>query len=222
PGAAPGGGVAGFFRRSGDGVPDQPGHLVGGGVSGVQRTGGQCPTEPLGLVGPAGQFPVVDGVVVDAQQLLGALVAGEDLGEQAQPGAGGALPQAYPQVDLLGPKVLGPHVPVHLLVVVVPAGSAVGGVVQGGRPLGRRVGAVGHPQVYLGVVHADRRKGDGDVGGECLAFLGSGEFVGDGGQAEVGPGLAVAEQHAVVEVADRQSGRASGPPGAAHVQALPL
>ena len=116
-----------------------------------------------------------------------------------------ALAEPDPEVDLLGPEVLGPHVLVDLLQVLTPAGPAVGGGVESRRPLHRRVRPVRDPQVHLGVLHPDRREGHGDVGGERLALVWRGELVGHRRHPVVRPRVRVGEQHPVVEVPDGQA-----------------
>ena len=122
----------------------------------------------------------------------------------AQLRAHAALAQPDAQVDLLGPEVLGPDVPVHLIQVVAPAGTAVGGGVQAGGPLRGRVGPVRDTQVDLGVRHPDRGQRDGDVGGQGLPLQRRGELVRQGRQPVVRPGVGLGEQDPVVEVAHRQ------------------
>ena len=166
---APGPAAGRRRRRLGDGagqrMPEQPGDLVGAGVAGGQRAGAQRPAEPLGLLGPAGDLGGRHRLVGQAQRLLAGPVGAGELGEQAagQLGAHAALAEPDAEVDLLGPEVLRPDVPVHLVQVVEPARTAVGGGVQPGRPLRRRVRPVRDAQVHLGVGHPDRGQRDRDA-----------------------------------------------------------
>ena len=116
------------------------------------------------------------------------------------------LAEPDPEVDLLGPEVLRPHVLVDLVQVLAPAGPAVGGGVQAGRPLHHRVRPVRDPQVHLGVLHPDRGQRHGDVGGERLALVGRGELVRHRRHPVVRPRVRVGQQHPVVEVPDRPGG----------------
>ena len=66
-------------RRAGTATPAR----LDGGVAGVQGAGGERPAKPFGLLGPAGDLPVVDRVVFQAEGPLGALVEAEELREHA-------------------------------------------------------------------------------------------------------------------------------------------
>ncbi len=159
------------------------------------------------MVGPLGDLRPDDGVVLDPEQLLARPVGIHELGQHA-PGelrAYPALAEPDAEVDLLGPEVLGPHLPVHLVQVGQPARPAVGGRVQAGRPLRGRVAAVGDPQVHLGIGHPDAGQRHRQVGGERLALLPGHELVRDRRHPEVGPGVGLGQQDPVVEVPDRQS-----------------
>src|SRR5439155_13298534 len=100
-----------------------------------------------------GDLACADRVVVQAHGLLAGPVQVQELGDDpaGHLRAHAALAQPDAEVDLLGPEVLGPHVPVHLIEVVVPAGTAVGGGIQAGGPHVGRVGPVRDAQVHLGV-----------------------------------------------------------------------
>src|SRR5712692_10606180 len=119
----------------GDRVPEQPPDLVGGGMPRGQRAGGQGAPDPVGVLGPLGDLAARDRVVLEPEQLLARTVSAAyaaELGERpaGQLGAHAALAQPDAQVDLLGPEILRPDLPVHLVQVVQPAGAAVRGGVE--------------------------------------------------------------------------------------------
>src|SRR5215475_348984 len=138
-------------------VPEQPAHLVGRGVSRGQRAGRKRAADPVCLLGPFGDLTAWDRLVLEAEQLLARLVSAAELGEHAtaQLGAHATLAEPDPEVYLLGPEVLRPDLPVHLVQVRDPAWPTVRCRVQAGRPLSRWVAAVRDPQVHLGVGHPD-------------------------------------------------------------------
>ncbi len=194
-------------------VPDQPGDLVAGRVPGGQRAGAQRPAEPLGMVGPPVDLGIAQRLVVQAHRLPAGPVGVEELGEHAagQLCAHAPLAEPHAQVDLLGPEVLGPHMPVHLVQVAAPAGTAVRGGVELRGPLRRRVGAVHDAQVHLGVRHPDRGQRHGDVGGQRFPVGRRDELIRLGGQPVVGPRVRLGQQDPVVEVAQGQPRAAPGP-----------
>ena len=115
-------------------------------------------------------------------------------------------PSRTPEIDLLGPEILGPDVLVGLLQVLSPAGAAVRRRVQPGRPRVRRVGPVRDPQVDLGIRHPDRGQRNGDVRRQRLPLLRGGELIGDRRDPVVRPGVRVGEQDAVIEIPDGKAG----------------
>ena len=219
-------GAAAYRRRARithgahQGVAEQPRDLVRAGVPRGERAGGQGAAEPLGLIRPAGDLAGRHRLVVEAHHLLARPVGVDELGEDpaGELGAHASLAQPHAQVDLFGPEVLRPHMPVHLVQVVPPARAVVRGGIEPGGPHRRWVGAVRDAQVHLGVGHPDGGERDSDVGGECLPLLGGDELVRLGGQAVVGPRVRLGEQDPVVEVADRQAAASPGP--CAHRDAL--
>ena len=173
-------------------------------MSGGQRAGGERAAEPLGLVGPAGDLGGGHRLVDQSEHLLGRPVGTGELGEQAagQLRAHAALAEPHAQVDLLGPEVLGPDVPVHLLQVVEPARPAVRGGVQLGRPFGGRIRPLRDAQVHLGVGHPDRGQRHRDAGGQRLALGRGRELVRDGRHPVISPGVRLGQHDPVVEVPD--------------------
>ena len=194
-------------QRAHQGVPEKPRHLARGGMPGGQRGRGQRPAEPLGLLGPLADLARGQRVLLGP---AGALGGPERVAEVPEQAAGQLRPnrplaQPDPEVDLLRPEVLRPHVLVDLVQVLAPARTAVGRRVQAGRPLHHRVRPVRDPQVHLGVLHPDRGQRHGDVGGQRLALVGGGELVRDRRHPVVRPRVRVGQQHPVVEVSDRQA-----------------
>src|SRR5260370_334896 len=96
---------------------------LAGGLRPLRRlasTGDGSAAQPLGLLGPLRDLARADRLVVQAQGLLPGPVGVDELGKQParQLGAHPALAKPDAQVDLLGPEVLGPDVPVHPVQVV--------------------------------------------------------------------------------------------------------
>ena len=154
------------------------------------------PTSPAGSAsssGPRVRSAARNGLLKAPDQAAGQLRAD------------GPLAEPDPEVDLLRPEVLRPHVLVDLVQVLPPARAAVGRRVQAGRPLHHRVRPVRDPQVHLGVLHPDRGQRHGDVGRQRLALVRGGELVRDRRHPVVRPGVRVGQQHPVVEVSDRQA-----------------
>ena len=195
-------------RRRYQRVLDQPGDLAGGRVPRRERAGVQRPAEPFGRLGPLADLRAADRLVDEPEPPLTAAVRGRELRQHpaGQLGAHAPLAEPDPQVDFLGPEILGPDVLVGLLQVLPPARAAVRRRVQARRPGVRRVRPVRDAQVDLGVRHPDRGQRDGDVRRQRLPLLRGGELVGDRGHPVVRPGVGVGQQNAVIEVPDAQPG----------------
>ncbi len=220
PGAAPYRRRARIAQSAHQGMPEQPGDLVRAGVPGGERAGGQRTAEPLGLLRPAGDLAGGHRLVVDAHRLLARPVHVYELGEHpaGELGAHSPLAEPHPQVDLFGPEVLGPDVPVHLVQVLLPARAVVRSGIEPGGPLRGRVRPVRDAQMHLGVGHPDGSERDGDVRGERLPLLRGDELIRLGRQPVVGPRVRLREQDAVVKVADGQPATSLGP--RAHCETL--
>ena len=88
---------------------------------------GERAAEPLRLVRPLTDLARGHGLVLDAKPSFCCPVSVQEMAEQAigelRPHR--PLAEPDPDVDLLGPEVLRPHVLVDLLQVLPPAGAAV-------------------------------------------------------------------------------------------------
>ena len=201
-------------------MPEQPGNLVRTGMPRGKRAGGQGTAEPLALIRPAGYLTAGHRLVIDAHGLLTSPVQVDELGEDAtgKLGAHSPLAQPHTEVDLFGPEILRPHLPVHFVQVLAPARAIVRSGIEPGGPFRRRVRPVRDAQVHLGVGHPDRRQRDGDVRSERLPLLRGDELIRLGGQPVVGPRVRLSEQDAVVEVADGEPATSLGP--RAHLDTL--
>ena len=182
--------------------------MPGGQGASIQR-----PAEPFRVVGPLGDLWRADRLLVRPRPALAAHVYAAELRQHParQLRSHAPLAEPDPQVDLLGPEVLGPDMLVGLLQVLPPARAVVRRRIQPGRPGLRRERAVRDPQMNLRIRHPDRGQRDSDVRRQRLPLLPGSELIRHRRDPVIRPRVRIGKQDAVIEIPDGKPGASREP-----------